>query len=128
MVAYLSVEWVEALDRALAAVEPPSEAPDLVVEYVVEDGDGGEVAYHLSLAASGARAYAGRPERSDVRFRQTRPIAEAVGRGQRSAQLAVLRGEVQVEGDASRLLGWRRALAGQAVAAALEGLAATTDH
>lgn len=127
VVAYLSREWVEALDRALATVEAPAGAEVLIVEFVVEGGDD-EAAYHLELTTAGAHARPGRAARCDVRFQQPRHAAQAIARGERSAQLAVLRGEVRVEGDASRLLPWRRALTGDGVAAALAALAEVTER
>jgi hypothetical protein len=119
---YLSPHWVEALDAALAAVAPPPGLAPVVVQFVVTDPS---AAYHLELGGDGLHARPGLHPRPQVTFTQSRAAAELVARGRRSAQAAVLRGDVLVRGDASTLVPWRRVL-GEGVGGALRELNART--
>ena len=139
MLAYLSDEWVEALDRALGGVVPPEGAPPIVVQFVVgpTSGDRDEgahdeaaaeptAAYHLELTPTGVRARPGRAEQPGVTFTQTRAVALALARGERSAQAAVLTGEVRMTGRGADLLAWGRVL-GEDLAASLREVHRRTD-
>ena len=128
-VAYLSDEWIEALDAALGhAPSEPSEPSEsgvdarvdrLVVQYRVEGGPDGSRSWHLDLAPDRLRARAGEASGAAVTFTQPWSVAAAVASGRRSATEALLTGDVAVSGDASALLPWRQALrrAGDALAA-----------
>ena len=112
MLTYLSPQWVEALDAVLDAVTPPPGLADVVVQFVVTNAAGAaDASYHLDLSSAGVHARDGVHPTPQVTFTQSRPDAELVARGQRSAPAAVLRGDVLVRGDASTLVPWRRVLA-----------------
>jgi hypothetical protein len=135
MVTYLSDDWVTALDAALAATSPvaagpgvPAEPgpPGVTVEYRVEGGPHGERRWHLSVGPEGTRAAAGSPATpAAVTFTQSWDTAVGVARGERSAQEALLSGDVKVGGDPASLLGWREALS--AAQDRMAQLVATTD-
>ena len=129
-VAYLSDEWIEALDAALRhAPSEPAEAEvevdvegrvdRLIVQYRVQGGPDGPRSWHLDLAPDRLRARAGEASGAAVTFTQPWSVAAAVASGRRSATEALLTGDVAVSGDASALLPWRQALrrAGDALAA-----------
>jgi SCP-2 sterol transfer family len=133
MVAYLSDDWVEALDGALASAPrasassptTPAAVGRLSVQYRVPDGPGGPRSWHLDLGADRVHARTGEAADPVVVFTQPWTVAAAVAAGRRSATEAVLAGDVAVSGDASALLPWREALrrAGEALA----GLATSTE-
>jgi hypothetical protein len=125
-VAYLSDEWIDALDAALGQAPPETAGPGveagvdrLVVQYRVQGGPDGPRSWHLDLAPDRLRARAGEADGAAVTFTQPWSVAAAVASGRRSATEALLTGDVAVSGDASALLPWRQALrrAGDALAA-----------
>jgi hypothetical protein len=118
MVAYLSDEWIAALDAALAprpatsdttASARPRPRPEeaVTVEYRVDDGPAGPRAWFLELSEAGVRARSGHAPHPAVTFAQSWRVAVAVARGERGARDAVLTGEMQVTGDPTTLLAWR---------------------
>lgn len=113
MPAFLSDEWLAALDAAARADEQLQAAAaeaDLVVQQVVVDGDH-EVAYVVVLAADEVSVRPGRAEAPTVTITQDRHTAEAVAAGDRSALQAFIDGEVRVRGDVVALAGRHKALA-----------------
>jgi predicted lipid carrier protein YhbT len=119
---YLTPEWV----AALAAAGAEATAPDgvrLVLQQVVSEPEGAEVAYAIRVGDGAIRVEAGRVPDADVTFTQDRATATAIARGERSAQAAFLAGDLQVGGDLSLVLDAARALAdlGDAFASARAG-------
>ncbi len=107
MIRYLSLEWLEALTREVAASEPLHEAADgrhLGVTQVVRDGPEGEVIYHLQVADGAARFGAGAADPEDVRFVQDWDTAVAVAAGALNAQEAMVGGRILLTGDHQKLL------------------------
>ena len=99
---FLSDEWFEALAAAVGRIGSTAE---LSVGQVIHDGPTthcyrfvshlGRVAVERLDATAGPIA--------DVTFEETRDVAAAVGRGERSAGHAVLTGDIVVHGDVSTL-------------------------
>jgi putative sterol carrier protein len=90
---YLSPEWFEALDAAVASsVFAPGVR--LVVQHVVDD-----CAYHVSIADGRARVAAGLADEPTVTFTQDRATAAEIAQGRLSAQQAFMSGRMTVRGD-----------------------------
>ena len=119
VVAFLSPEWIEALDAAARADGALAEAAaevDLVVEQRVaapasttgaasgEDASGEDVVYHLVLDRGRVAVRPGPAEAPTVRFTQDRATAWGVATGTISAQAAFMTGRLQVGGDLRSLL------------------------
>lgn len=107
MPTYLSPEWIDALDHAVATDEElaGTMTESLVVGYRVLDAKGDEESsYHLRLAPSGCSAGPGLDD-AEVVFETDRPTAEAVALGQLRAQRAFMAGRLRATGDLRALLG-----------------------
>jgi putative sterol carrier protein len=106
-VRYLSLDWIDAVDRAVAANEMIQElAPthDIGVTQVVTGGPEGDVTYHLQVA-DGAIAFASGPaDPEHVRMEQSWETAVAVATGSLNAQEAFVSGRIRLHGDQQRLL------------------------
>jgi putative sterol carrier protein len=108
---FLTPEWVSALAEAAAGATVP-DGVHLVVQQVVVDDDGAEVAYAIRIDGGAVRVAAGRADDADVSFTQDRATAAAIARGDLSAQAAFLDGRLRVGGDLAAALGSARTLAG----------------
>ena len=99
MAGFLTNEWFDDLDEAARGAE---RAPDLrlVLQQIVPDGpDGDEVAYVSWSPAAGSPSSAAGPRTPDVTFTQDRATAEAIHRGELSAQTAFIEGRLRLGGD-----------------------------
>jgi putative sterol carrier protein len=111
--AYLSRAWLDALQEAADASPTLREATagvHLVVQQVVTGDDAGEVAYHLVVDDGRTTVQAGRAEEPTVTFTQDRATAEAVSRGELSAQSAFMAGRMRIRGDLRALVAQQDAL------------------
>ena len=71
-----------------------------MVQQVVPDGpEGHEVAYALVLDDGRVRVERGRVDDPDLTFTQDRATAEAIHRGELSAQAAFMQGRLRLGGD-----------------------------
>lgn len=126
---YLSREWIDAADRALASDPTLAEVAAgvrLVVHQVVTDAPGGEIAYDVEIDDGSIRMTTGAARDADVSFTQTWTTACAVARGELSAQGAFMSGRIQISGDLAALVEHGPALAG--VSDVLAALRAQTDY
>ncbi len=98
MAGFLTDEWLDELDAAARGAGAPA-APRLVLQQVVPDGPGGEVAYALVVEDGRIRVERGRADRPDLVFTQDRATAEAIHRGELSAQTAFMQGRLRLGGD-----------------------------
>ena len=110
MVEFLSSEWIAALADASVDADAPEDVR-LVLQQVVVDDDGSEVAYAVRLADGRLSVSPGRVDDADVTFTQDRATAEAISAGTLSAQAAFLAGRLRVGGDLTAVLGGARDLA-----------------
>jgi hypothetical protein len=104
---FLSAEWIEALDHAIAASDTLRKATAgrrLVLQQVVEPKPADRHDYFMTLADGQAHAHAGLADESDVRFRTDYRTAVAISLGQDSAQASFMRGRLQIDGDIDALL------------------------
>jgi predicted lipid carrier protein YhbT len=109
---FLTAEWVAELDAAAAVAAAP-DGVRLVVQQVVLDVDGRELAaYAVRFADGRVQVVAGHAADADVSFTQDRDTAAAIARGELSAQAAFLAGRLRVGGDLAASLATSRELAG----------------
>jgi putative sterol carrier protein len=106
-VRYLSLDWIDAVDQAVAASEPIQElvpTHEIGVTQVVTDGPEGDITYHLQVG-DGAIAFAAGPaDPEHVRMEQSWETAVAVATGSLNAQEAFVSGQIRLHGDQQRLL------------------------
>jgi hypothetical protein len=107
-VRFLSPEWIDALDGAVAASHLGATLGDgqaVVIEQVVvaEPGHDG-VTYQVILDRGGSSVAAGRGREPTVRFTTDRATATAVHAGTESARTAFASGRLEVDGDLDALV------------------------
>lgn len=109
MAEFLSDAWLAELATAARQV---TVAPEVraVIQQVVLTGRGREVAFAVRIADGEVTVEPGRAADPDVSFTQDRATAEAIARGELSAQVAFLAGRVRLGGDPQRLVGAVREL------------------
>jgi SCP-2 sterol transfer family len=96
---FLTDAWLDDLEAAARAAKVAS-AVHLVLQQIVPDGpDGHEVAYALVVADGRLRVERGRVGAADLTFTQDRATAEAIHRGDLSAQAAFMQGRLRLGGD-----------------------------
>jgi hypothetical protein len=95
---FLTDEWLDELDAAAQEADVPA-VPRLVVQQVVPDGPGGEVAYAMVVEDGRVRIERGRVQHPDLVFTQDCATAEAIHRGELSAQAAFMQGRLRLGGD-----------------------------
>jgi putative sterol carrier protein len=109
VVAFLSDAWLDELDAAARAATVPDDL-ELVVQQVVLGERGLEVSYALRISGGAASVSAGRADDADVTFTQDRATAEAIAKGELSAQMAFLAGQLRIGGDLRSALERSRAV------------------
>jgi hypothetical protein len=109
VLAYLSDEWISAMDEALRAhpgVRAGTADVALVIEQAVTGGPAGDRAYRLRFD-HGTAGVTPAPQpggaEPDVRFTCDWDTAVAVATGKESAQAAFLAGRLRLGGDSRRL-------------------------
>ncbi len=117
---YLSDDWIEAANAAVATIEPVADAS---IAFAVGD-DASNESYALDLGPERVR-YHRDLSKAELTLRMSRSIAVAIAQGELSAQRAFLSGELQVGGDVRVLLGQTKAMA--AIEDHLADLRANTD-
>jgi hypothetical protein len=96
--AFLSSEWLRALDRALRATPLPDADGSFVLEQVVVDVPGaGEVRYAVVLDDTGAHIEDS--VEPDVRLTTDYEMAVAIASGSGNAQQALALGRLRIGGD-----------------------------
>lgn len=106
---FLSDAWVAELDAAARDVRLPDELC-LVVQQVVL-GDRGEASeYTVRIEGGRASVTRGRTDDAHVVFTQDRATAEAIAKGELSAQAAFMAGGLRVGGDVRQVIDRAREL------------------
>ena len=99
MAGFLTDAWLDDLEVAAQRAELDTKGA-LVLQQVIPDGpDGREVAYALVVGAGRVRVVRGRASDPDLTFTQDRATAEAIHRGELSAQAAFMQGRLRLGGD-----------------------------
>ena len=114
---YLSLEWIEAVQRHVGASESLvqlASSHDISVTQVVNEGPEGTVVYHFSVGDGTATFAAGPAPDEDVRIEQSWQTAVDVATEVLPAQEAFINGLVRVSGNVQKLVD------NQAVFAALD--------
>ena len=122
MVRYLSLEWLDALSREVAASAPLAglaATHRIGVTQVVTDGPEGDVTYHLQVGDGEATFGPGPADPEHVRMDQDWATAVAVATGELNAQEAFVTGRIRFFGDQQLLID------SQPVFAALDGVFST---
>ena len=104
---YLSSEWLDAAQRALAGDDVLAQASaevELTVQQLVTGGPDGDVAFHVDVARGAVNLASGEAEDPTVTFIQSYNTAASIGRGELSAQGAFMTGLIRVRGDLPKLV------------------------
>jgi hypothetical protein len=107
MVRFLSPEWIEALGRAARQADlslADGTDTSVVVEQTVADSSDASVTFQLAIDHGSADVVAGRVREPSVTLRTDRSTAEAIARGDLSAQEAFVQGRLRVGGDVRALV------------------------
>jgi hypothetical protein len=113
MAAYLSDDWIAALDGALSAAAGIQDLAPLLVEQVVTGVPGrGEVRYRISVDGNGGHARPARADdpAADLRLTTDYPTAVAIARGAQNAQIALAQGRLRLGGNLESVAPHGRAL------------------
>ena len=105
MVQYLSDEWMQKADDALAAsgALTASDA-DLEIQYEVAGAPAGKVAYALRVGGGSGGIEAGPHPDAPVSFTLDYATAAKIARGELSAQAAFMQGDLKLGGDVTVLI------------------------
>ncbi len=99
MAGFLPDQWFDELDAAARGTHVAGDLR-LVIQQVVPDGpDGAAIVYSVSVADGAITVRRGRADAPDVTFTQDRATAEAIHRGELSAQTAFIEGRLRLDGD-----------------------------
>lgn len=126
---YLSTEWIDAAQRALAAdpaLPGALAGVALTVEQTVDGAPGGTARWHITIGGGRVALVPGPAERADLRFTTSYETAAQIASGDLAAQRAFVEGRLRVGGDLALLLAHQRAVA--AVDDALADLRARTTY
>ena len=121
-VRYLSQEWIDASNAALAgdAVRGALKGKSATIQMVVSDAPDGEVHYWLRIEDGGAAVGLGDLDGPDVTIRQSYETSAEVNRGELDGQKAFTQGKVKIGGKMLKMMQLRGPLA--QVQAALAGI------
>ena len=126
---YLSPEWIDAAQRALAddpALPGALAGVTLTVEQAVDGAPGGTARWHVAIDHGRVALAAGPADHADLRFTTSYDTAAQIAAGTLAAQRAFVEGRLRVGGDLALLLAHQRAVA--AVDDALAGVRARTTY
>lgn len=102
---FLSPAWITAMDHAAAGAPLPAGAQPLVVQHVVREPDGTEVAaFAVVLASADGGVVEGHHANPSITFTSTRATAASIAEGRTSAQAEFIAGRLRVGGDVRVLL------------------------
>lgn len=107
MVKYLSLDWLDALTKAVEAdtsLREVAAGRSVGFTQVVSDGPEGTVTYHLQVADGDVVFGAGSADPEDVRFEQSWETAVAIANGTIDVQNAFIRGQIRLYGNQDVLL------------------------
>ena len=122
-VKFLSEDWINAVNEALAADEDyksSTATTEITLQFEVSDGPDGDVQYSVAMA-NGATTFAlGSAEESDATIRNGYETASAVSKGDLNTQAAFISGKLKVEGNLAKIMMNQSALT--SLANALSGM------
>ena len=106
-VTYLSQEWIDAYNAALAgddAVHSALAGKSATLQMVISDAPQGEVHYWLRIADGGATAGLGDADGADVTIRQSYETSAQVNKGELDGQKAFVQGKVKIGGTMLKMM------------------------
>ncbi|HLN69962.1 MAG TPA: SCP2 sterol-binding domain-containing protein [Streptosporangiaceae bacterium] len=105
-VRYLSQEWVEAYNAALAgdAVRAALKGKSAVLQMVISGAPQGEVRYWLRIADGSASAGLGDSPGADVTISQSYETSSQVNKGELDGQKAFMQGKVKIAGKMLKMM------------------------
>jgi putative sterol carrier protein len=113
-VKYLSPEWVDAYNAAVAAddaVRKALKGKSAVIQMVVADGPAGEVRYSLRIGDGTAAASLGDAGDAEVTIRQSYETSAQVNKGELDGAKAFTQGKVKITGKMIKMMQLRGPLA-----------------
>lgn len=116
---YLSLEWIEALSKAVAASDEMRRAAasnSIAITQVVTGTPDGDVTYHLVVQDGRAEFGPGPAENEDLRMMQDWDTAVGVAQHTVNPQDALIAGNIRLGGDPTKLM------AAQDIFMALDGI------
>jgi len=113
-VKYLSPEWIDAYNAAVAAddsVRKALKGKSAVIQMVVADAPAGEVRYWLRIGDGTASVSLGDAENAEVTIRQSYETSAQVNRGELDGAKAFTQGKVKISGKMMKMMQLRGPLA-----------------
>jgi len=113
-VKYLSPEWIDAYNAAVAADDAVGKAlkgKSAVIQMVVADTPAGEVHYSLRIADGTAAVSLGDAPDAEVTIRQSYETSAQVNRGELDGAKAFTQGKVKITGKMMKMMQLRGPLA-----------------
>jgi len=113
-VKYLSPEWIDAYNAAVAADEAVRKAlrgKNGVMQMVVTDAPGGEIRYWLRVGDGTASAGLGDAADAEVTVSQSYETSAQVNRGELDGAKAFTQGKVKIAGKMMKMMALRGPLA-----------------
>jgi putative sterol carrier protein len=113
-VKYLSPEWIDAYNAAVAAddaVRKALKGKSAVIQMVVDDAPAGEVRYALRIADGTASASLGEAADAEVTIRQSYETSAQVNKGELDGAKAFTQGKVKITGKMIKMMQLQRPLA-----------------
>ena len=113
-VKYLSPEWIDAYNAAVAAddsVRKALKGKSAVIQMVVADAPAGEVRYWLRIGDGTASVTLGDAENAEVTIRQSYETSAQVNRGELDGAKAFTQGKVKITGKMMKMMQLRSPLA-----------------
>ena len=106
-VKYLSQEWVDAYNAAMAgddAVRAALKGKTAALQMVISGAPEGEVRYWLRIADGGASAGLGDAADADVTISQSYETSAQVNKGELDGQKAFMQGKVKISGKMLKMM------------------------
>ena len=128
-VRYLSLDWIEAMGRAVSdspALANLAGTCDIAVTQVVTGTSDGDVTYHLTVGDGIVAFGPGPAEDEDVRLEQSWETARGVATGEINAQQVFIDGSLRITGDVQKLIANEAVLA--ALGAVFDGVREETSY
>jgi putative sterol carrier protein len=113
-VKYLSPEWIDAYNAAVAAddaVRKALKGKSAVIQMGVADGPAGEVRYALRIGDGSAAASLGDAGDAEVTIRQSYETSAQVNKGELDGAKAFTQGKVKITGKMIKMMQLRGPLA-----------------
>ena len=113
-VKYLSPEWIDAYNAAVAAddaVRKALKGKSAVIQMVVAEAPAGEIRYWLRIGDGTAAASLGDADDAEVTIRQSYETSAQVNRGELDGAKAFTQGKVKITGKMMKMMQLRGPLA-----------------